>query len=300
MMLRRRAFLSLPALAAQDAPPVWPNPVLDVHLHPRRTPADNLRHLEGCGVRRAVLLTRLSQEAEAQAAVRWHPDRFVRFTAMDAAGLDVDALRRSVRGGALGLGEFKSHVACDGPEMKRVYSLAAELGVPVLLHFGEVEQAPGEGTFNTGFERFAKVLAAFPKTLFIGHADTFWAHVSADGTQGVAYPTGPVKPGGLTDRLLADYPNLYADLSANSARNALARDARFSAAFLNRHQDKLLFGSDCSCQDGRGAGQRSTQPLIKGRCVARETLKALRDLTNPAVFRKLTWTNGTRLLKLPA
>ena len=45
----------------------------------------------------------------------------------------------------------------------------------------------------------------------------------------VAYPTGKVKPGGLTDRMLSDYPNLYGDLSANSGRNAVARDPEFTA-----------------------------------------------------------------------
>jgi predicted TIM-barrel fold metal-dependent hydrolase len=104
-----------------------------------------------------------------------------------------------------------------------------------------------------------------------------------------------VKRGGLTDRILSDYGNLYADLSANSCRNALARDPEFSADFLARHQNKLMFGSDCSCRDGRGAGQRSQQPLIKDKCVARETLTAL---TKPDVFRKLTWSNAVRLLKL--
>ncbi len=32
------------------------------------------------------------------------------------------------------------------------------------------------------------------------------------------YPKGPVTPGGLTDRYLSDYPNLYGDLSAGSGR----------------------------------------------------------------------------------
>ena len=297
-MLTRRSLLASPLLLAQDPAPAWPNPVLDFHFHPRPTVEANLRHLDGCGVKKALLLTNLTREADAIACVKAHSDRFVRFTAMDATKLDLDALRKSIKGGAIGLGEFKSHVACDGPEMRRVYALGAELGLPVLLHFGEHEQFPGEGTWNTGIERFPKILAEFKKTTFIGHADAFWAHISADGTKGVPYPTGPVKRGGLSDKMLSDYPNLVADLSANSCRNALARDPQFSADFLSRHQDKLLFGSDCSCQDGRGAGQRSTQPLISNRCVARETLKALKELTKPDVFKKLTWTNGHRLLKI--
>ena len=142
------------------------------------------------------------------------------------------------------------------------------------------------------------MLKAYPKATFIGHGNAFWANISADVPAGIAYPTGKIQPGGLTDRMLADYPNLYADLSANSGRNALARDPDFAPAFLIRHKDKLLFGSDCPCRDGRGEGQTSQAPLIKGKCVARETLTALKQLTSKDLFHQITWTNAHRLLSL--
>ena len=41
---------------------------------------------------------------------------------------------------------------------------------------------------------------------------------------------------------------------ANSCNNALNRDPEFMRGFLARHQDKLLFGSDCACLDGKGKG----------------------------------------------
>ena len=59
-------------------------------------------------------------------------------------------------------------------------------------------------------------------------------------------------PGGLTDRYLSDYPNMYGDLSAGSGLNALTRDEDFTRDFLTRHRDKLLFGSDCNDRDGGG------------------------------------------------
>jgi predicted TIM-barrel fold metal-dependent hydrolase len=107
-----------------------------------------------------------------------------------------------------------------------------------------------------------------------------------------------VKRGGLTDRMLADYPNLYGDLAAMSGRNSLARDTEFAVGFLDRHQDKLMFGSDCFCLDGKGGGQTNPLPLIAGKCVARETLTAIRTLASPEVFRKVAWGNATKLLKL--
>ena len=36
--------------------------------------------------------------------------------------------------------------------------------------------------------------------------------------------------------------------------NALSRDPEFTAEFLIRHRDKLIFGSDCGCTDGHGGG----------------------------------------------
>ncbi len=59
------------------------------------------------------------------------------------------------------------------------------------------------------------------------------------------YPDGPIKPGGLTDGNLRAFPNLYADMSANSGNNALSRDKGFAKDFVARHKDKLIFGSDC-------------------------------------------------------
>src|SRR5262245_14054297 len=129
-----------------------------------------------------------------------------------------------------------------------------------------------------------------------GHADAFWANLSADYANEAAYPTGPIKRGGVTDKLLGDYANLYGDLSANSGNNALSRDAGFTAGFLERHQDKLIFGSDCSCTDGHGGGiAQAGNPAaarMGGKCVARETLALLKRSTSPAIFRKLTWENA--------
>jgi predicted TIM-barrel fold metal-dependent hydrolase len=185
-----------------------------------------------------------------------------------------------------------------------MYALAAELNVPILIHFQEVPHTPTEGVFSTGFKNFATMLKAYPKTKFIGHADAFWANVSADYANEAAYPTGPIKRGGVTDKLLADYPNLYGDLSANSGNNALSRDPEFTADFLKRHQDKLIFGSDCSCSDGKGSGisqnNNPTAARMAGKCVARETLSLLKRTVSPAVFRKLTWDNAHRTYALKA
>lgn len=287
-------------LKAQDAPPQWGNPVIDVHHHWRAPVELNLAHMDGAGIARSLLLTDARQDEQAAAMPQ---DRFLRFTSVNVAQADrldanIELLKKAASTGALGFGEMKSQVQVDGPEMRRVFALANELGLPVLIHFQEVTQQTSVGTFNMGFTRLPALLKEYPKVTFIGHADFFWANTSADVPSDEAYPTGPIKRGGLTDRMLSDYENLWGDLAAYSGRNFLARDLEFSEDFLKRHQNKLMFGSDCFCRDGRGTGQTNPFPLLAGKCVARETLTALKQLTAPDVFKKVTWDNATRLLKL--
>lgn len=260
-------------------------------------------HMEGCGVTNAVLLARAAAVEQVKAMQAKYPNRFIWSASADITKPDaVEVLTKAVKDGAQGFGELKFHVAADGPELQRMYALAAELNVPILVHFQEVPHFEGEGVWSTGFKRFEAMLKAYPKTKFIGHADAFWANVSADYHEEAAYPTGPIKRGGITDKLLGDYANLYGDLSANSGNNALSRDSEFTKDFLARHQNNLVFGSDCACQDGHGAGvsqnNNPTAARMSGKCVARETLTVLKQNTKPAVFRKLTWENGHKLFKI--
>ena len=74
------------------------------------------------------------------------------------------------------------------------------------------------------------------------------------------YPKGRVKARGLTEELLQDYGNLYADLSAGSGLNAITRDPEFYRGFIERHSRKLVWGSDCDCHDGKGRNRKRTLP----------------------------------------
>jgi predicted TIM-barrel fold metal-dependent hydrolase len=216
----------------------------------------------------------------------------------------VQLLTAAVKAGAHGFGEVKYHVAADGPEMRRLYAAAAELNVPITIHFQEVPHTPTEGVFNTGVKRFDRILKEFPRTRFVGHCDAFWANVSADYKDDLDYPRTPIVRGGVTDKWLSDYPNLFGDLSANSGNNALTRDPSFTADFLKRHADKLFFGSDCACSDGHGAGiSQQGNPgaaRLAGKCVARETLSVLKANTTPELFGTLVWKNGHRIYQIPS
>ena len=184
--------------------------------------------------------------------------------------------------GAVMIAEQKFGVECDSPEMQRIFEIARDRGVPVLMHW-QFE------TYNKGFERFHRMLEKYSRVRFIGHAQTWWANIDRNhADQKVLYPKGPVTAGGLTDRYLADYPNMFGDLSAGSGLNALSRDEEFTRGFLQRHQDKLVFGSDCSDSDGKGPN-----------CIGSQTIAIIRRLAaNPAIERKLLHGNAQKLLRL--
>ena len=310
--MQRRKFLQSVLCAAAAAPRVsaqpdlaWDGPVLDTHLHLRRDADACFTHLQGCGVTKAVLLTPARDEDRAKAEMERRPGRFARSVALDPALPDAAGiLRGALQGGAVSIGELKFHLALDSPEMRRVYDIAAELQVPVMMHIQTFPHFAGELPYSTGYPQFDKMLRAHTRTKFIGHGDLFWAHISADVPDDRGYPGGPIQPGGLTDRWLSEFPNLYGDMSANSGNNALSRDTGFSRGFIERHKSKLIFGSDCACADGHGAGiSQNNNPeaaRLAGKCVARETLGLLQRLASPAIFRQITWQNGIELFKIPA
>ncbi len=184
--------------------------------------------------------------------------------------------------GAIIIGEQKFSLDCDSEASQALYALAAEYRVPILIHFQH-------GTYNLGFERFSKMLEKYPKTNFIGHAQTWWANIDKNHTdQKVLYPKGKVTAGGLTDRYLSDYPNMFADMSAGSGLNALTRDEDHAREFLDRHQAKILFGSDCDDRVGTGTA-----------CQGSQTIAAIRKLApNKAVERKIFYENAKKLFRI--
>jgi predicted TIM-barrel fold metal-dependent hydrolase len=193
-----------------------------------------------------------------------------------------ETVRSQLKAGALGIGEQKFNVDCDSAELHRLAEVAAELGVPVLMHFQDQ-------MYNKNIQNLHKTLEKFPKVNFIGHAQTFWAHIDRNYTNSRdLYPKGKVMPGGLTDRLLSDYPKLWADISAGSGLNSLVRDEEHAKGFLERHQDKIMFGSDCNDVVGRG-------PTCQGWL----TIHTIRRLApNRQIERKILYENAKKMFRL--
>ena len=245
--MERRQFLKsllgvgivAPYVHAQSEPD-WGCPVLDTHLHLRKDADACFTHMQGCGVTNAILLTPATAEGRAKEEMEHRPGRFARSVTTDPTAPDADkVLRDALKGGAVSIGEMKFHVALDSPEMRRVYDVAAEMNVPVMMHIQTFPHFPGEMPYNTGYPQFDKVLRAYPRTTFIGHGDLFWAHISALVPTDRGYPVGPIERGGLTDKWLSDFPNLYADMSANSGNNARLARHGFHARLHRAAPDKV-------------------------------------------------------------
>ena len=267
---------------------------VDFHQHTNykgRSDDELVAHQRKMGVDLTVLLpagSRYGLAAEAYgndsvvALAERFPDEFVWFAnELPDIKQTRPVLERFLGLGAMGIGEQKFPVACDSQAMQLVYSIARDFDVPVLIHFQHE-------AYNTGIERFHTMLEQFPTVNFIGHAQTWWGNIDANHDQAVMYPKTPVASGGITDRLLADYPNIYGDLSAGSGLNSMLRDEEHARGFLQRHQDRLLWASDCN--DTIGEGQD---------CIGANSLAAVRRLApNESVVRKILGGNATRLLKL--
>ncbi len=186
-------------------------------------------------------------------AVRRYPSRFVAGYCPDPRRPDaLDRLERAYNSyGVRVCGELKLRMMYDNPDAIELYRLCGRYRLPVVLHI-DYPIPVREGSyprrnywFGGGIESLERALKQVPETVFIGHAPGFWGHLSADGKHlSTYYPDGPIVPGGKAIELLDRYPNLYADLSAMSALNALKRDIGFTRELLDRFQDRFLYGRD--------------------------------------------------------
>jgi predicted TIM-barrel fold metal-dependent hydrolase len=179
---------------------------------------------------------------------RRHPTRFIPFCNVDpriGSGDNTATLRARLQeykaAGCKGYGEAMSGLRIDDERLQRVYRLCGELGIPIIYHIDADRNVD-----EKGFPGLERMLARFPDTILVGHGQHFWAEISGDVTpaQFSIYPKGPITPGGSILRLLERYPNLYADLSAGSALNAMTREPEFGYRFLERFQDRLFFATD--------------------------------------------------------
>jgi len=234
----------------------------------------------------------LSQVREGQR----YPDRIILFGNVDprwggnTAKTDFSWLfERFVEMGCVGIGEIGANLPYDDPRVVNLFRQCGDWQFPVTIHATGV----GEGQYGLidepGSPHLLNLLKQAPDTVIIGHGPGFWAQISANATPDdlLGYPKGPVREEGMVQRLLRDFPNMYADISAGSGYNALTRDPEYGIRFLNAFQDKLLFGTDVCFADEEGRMPHLN--YLKERLAAGDI--------SQEVYDKITYKNALKVLK---
>lgn len=235
----------------------------DIHLHilPEAGTIDGMRfespetmipYLRMLGIERGVLMSigKNSNEQNKRIADQY-PGIFRWMCNIDVLDNPKDyfeILSRCKRDGAVGVGELMLNERIDNPKIQEVFRCAEELKLPVLFH---MSPAVGFGYGIADYPRLPLLESALKKyadLIFIGHSQPFWIEISADAPDKAdlrnRWGSGVVVPPGRIGTLLDTYENLYCDLSANSGGLAIMRDEKFGLQFLEKYQDRLLFGTD--------------------------------------------------------
>ena len=296
-MLNRRQFLGVVGAAASwqaaglRGSPIgeWGSPVFDLHFHMRGAGrCDNLAHLDGAGITTANLLTRAagSRSSSRAAGGRARPVYVVLQRRSVATPDGVRRAHARVKSGAQGFGEMKyppRHRRPGVPAAVRTRGRAARAdsdplsGSRSLRERRHVEpgirqelRAHAEGLSEDDVHRSCgRVLGECERRL------------SQRGRISVR-PDRARRHHRQTARRLSEPLRRF--VGQLGQQHALARRG-FTRDFLRRHQNKLLFGSDCGCTDGHGGGvSQANNPAaarLAGKCVARETLTVLKRSTSP-------------------
>jgi len=247
---------------------------IDIHGHAVRTPGFDqngayqfctakglIERHDAIGIEKCVLLPLVNPECayvvqsneDVLEMAEKHRGRFIPFCNIDPRFISnapdaplVEALEYYRSKGCKGVGEVCANIPFLDPLAQNLFSAAERAGLPLTFHIGA--QIGGlYGLYDEpGLPQLEECLRRFPKLKFLGHSQTFWAEIGTMDSPNdrYGYPRYPIRAEGALVRLMRKYPNLYGDLSANSGYNALARDRRHAARFLEEFADRLVFGTD--------------------------------------------------------
>lgn len=241
---------------------------IDTHLHlslkqgPKEgkmwlSSYDNmLPHMAQLGIAKGVLMSvgetaaSLGYNGDTIAICSADPAHFAWMCGLDYGNVETvyDRLRVCKDQGAVGVGELIINKPLNDPFLRELFRCAGELGLPVTFHMSPEEGFLYGVVDQPGLPLLEEALRDFPDTIFVGHSQPFWIEMSADAPKDRDgrnwFGMGKVVPGGRVPELFAKYPNLYGDLSANSAGCAIMRDERFGLHFLETYADRLFFATD--------------------------------------------------------
>ncbi len=179
-----------------------------------------------------------------------HPDFFHWMANFDYVDIDTvyDRLKKYKEQGAIGVGELTINKPINDPFIQEIFASAEKLDMPLLFHMSPAEGYNYGIVDGAGMPQLEASLKKFPNLIVVGHSQPFWQEISGDmdtsNESRNSWGEGPVTEGGKLPYMLDKYPNLYCDLSANSGGQAIMRDEEFGLAFLEKYQDRLMFGTD--------------------------------------------------------
>ena len=290
---------------------------IDSHLHtvrrkgmPRNanganfaTPEELIVMMDRTGVDKGVLLPGASPECGFQWSTpddileicERYPDRFIPFCNVDPrAGSNSPSADLSFhlnyykKRGCRGLGEITASLPFDDPLVQNLFHHCEACEMPVIFHIGPDRYGYYGLIDALGLPGLERALHAFPKLVFIGHSQPFWAEISGDLTEATrnTYPKTPVAPGGTVPRLMEECPNLYCGWDAGSGYNGLTRSPEFGWEFMNRFHDRILFGTDiCDPSNDHRHAEYLRKSFADGH-ISDET------------FDDISWRNANRLFRL--
>ena len=246
---------------------------IDLHLHltPFQIPKlgklnqtigkNMLPHLEELGIEKGVLMSGAEKgmpfgtNKANRAICEKFPDRYAWMCAVDPKGKEpvYDRLARFKAQGAIGVGELTTNKRLDDPFLQELFAAAEKLELPVTIHMSPEVGCSYGVVDDPGLPLLEEVLKKYPRLKLLGHSQVFWIEMSGDAPREKEarnqWGEGPIVPGGRVPELFEKYPNLYGDLSANSAGCALMRDPEFGLAFLEKYADRLFFATDMVNRD---------------------------------------------------
>ena len=244
---------------------------IDLHLHLSFDPVpksdtllvstykEMLPHLEELGIGKVVLMSSgernfsmpMGSNEENCRIAAADPEHYAWMCNLDYDGdpkTVYDRLSVCKEKGAVGIGELMINRRLDDPFLNAVFEAAGKLNLPVTFHMSPETGYSYGVVDDPGLPLLEACLKRHPHTQFLGHSQTFWIEMSADAPTDKEsrnqWGKGPVIPGGRVPELFKKYPNLYGDLSANSAGCAIMRDPAFGLEFLETYADRLFFATD--------------------------------------------------------
>lgn len=251
-------------------------PVIDMHSHPYAATSAEIdewvKTMDKFGIEKTMVLTKQTGKVfdSILKVYSKYPDRFeiwcgIDFTGYSEKGWDkkvVKELERCFKMGAKGVGEISDKglgISNSKPSPKYVMHIdderlqpflqrCGELGMPINVHVAEPYwmylpiDSHNDGLMNAYTWRIdqsqenlllhQQLINTLENAVRKNPGTTFIACHFANCSHDL----------GILSNLLESYPNLYADIAARYAETAPV--PRYTKAFYEKNQDKLLYGTD--------------------------------------------------------